>query len=90
MMTKGKAKMKKLDLNTEIDKLKRQVIEICQDYGLDPRKDEFTIVQPYLENEVIWIDVKEIKGQRSVNISVSGPNTCFILPKKDVLLNIFE
>lgn len=82
--------MKKLDLNTEIDKLKRQVIEICQDHDLDPKKDEFTIVQPYLENEVILIEVKGIKGQRSVNIGVSGPNTCFILPQKDAMLDIFE
>ena len=74
--------------NKEAKNLIEAVEKIAIENGLDPKRDDFTIIQPYSDNQAISLSVTTDNKNR--NISVVVDSNTIILKEKKGVLNVYE
>lgn len=80
--------MDKLDMYAELNELRDHAVDIVKQAGFDPTEDEFKIIQPYDDHNVIMISAVEEDGKRTIKIDVN--DGLIILPAKAGTLDIFQ
>ena len=78
----------KLDTQQEMKNVYPTALDILADLDINPKTDEFMIVQPFDNGNVIIFEVVEEDGERTVKQKVF--DGCVVLPKKDGTLNVFN
>lgn len=78
----------KLDTQQEMKKVYPAASDTLEELGIKVKTDEFMIVQPFDDGNVIIFEVVEEDGERTVKQKVF--DACVVLPKKDGTLNVFN
>lgn len=78
----------KLDTQQEMNKVYPAASDTLEELGIKVKTDEFMIVQPFDDGNVIILEVVEEDGERIVKQRVF--DGCVVLPKKDGTLDIFN
>ena len=76
--------------NKEAKNLIETVEKIAIENGLDPKTDDFTIIQPYSDNQAISLSVTTDNESKKRNVSVVVDNGTIILEEKKGTLNVYE
>lgn len=77
----------KLDTQNEMRMLYENAKPQFEELGLDVKEDEFMIIQPYDDGNIIIFEVEEEDGVRSVKQKVFDAGV--VLPKREGTLDIF-
>ncbi|MDT2640663.1 2-hydroxyacyl-CoA dehydratase [Enterococcus dongliensis] len=78
----------KLDTQNEMSMLYESAQPQIKEVGIDVKEDEFMIIQPYDNGNVIIFEVVEEDGGRTVKQKVFDAG--IVLPKKEGTLDIFK
>ncbi|MEQ7215589.1 hypothetical protein ABQD61_06855 [Enterococcus asini] len=78
----------KLDTQQEMAAMYFVGVDTLADLEINIETDEFMIVQPFDNGNVIILEVVEEDGERIVKQRVF--DGCVVLPKKDGTLNVFN
>jgi len=76
--------------NKEAKNLIEAVEKIAIENGLDPKRDDFTVIQPYSNNQAISLSVTTDNESKKRNVSVVVDNGTIILEEKKGTLNVYE
>lgn len=79
---------KKVDANRAQSQLLADIKHLFKLKGIDPLQDEFTVIQPYADNEAIIVSVSNEGKERKLDIKIN--DLTLVLPKKEESLDIFE
>lgn len=78
---------KTLETLEELTNIHKEVKKLGEKFGFDIKNDEFTVIQPYDDNQAIVFDLSEDNG-REVRVNIS--DNVYVLPKKSGTLDVFE
>lgn len=82
--------MKKVKTIETVNETIEKTLKIIQKNGFDsPVDDDFAVVQPLADGEGIIIMPNTDEKGRKVSVTILGPNSVFIMPKKEVKLDVF-
>lgn len=76
--------------NKEAKNLIGAVEKIAIENGLDPKRDDFTVIQPYSNNQAISLSVTTDNESKKRNVSVVVDSNTIILKEKKGILNVYE
>lgn len=77
----------KLNTKEQLSQVFLNAREILEQQKVNIQEEEFTIVQPYDNGDVIILGVVEENGKRTIKQTIT--DNYFLLPKKDGVLDIF-
>lgn len=82
--------MKKVKTIEAVNETIEKALKIVKKNGFDsPVDDDFAVVQPLADGEGIIIMPNTDEKGRKVSVTILGPNSVFIMPKKEVKLDVF-
>lgn len=82
--------MKKVKTIEAVNETIEKVLKIIKKNGVDSAvDDDFAVVQPLADGEGIIIMPNTDEKGRKVSVTILGPNSVFIMPKKEVKLDVF-
>lgn len=68
--------------------LLENAIPYLNELEIDPAENEYTIIQPLDDGNGILLEVKEIEGQRVLNVLIN--DTMVLLPSIEGTLDVFD
>ena len=74
-------------VNDEMNDLITTALPVLEELEIDPKEDEYTIIQPYGDGNAIIIRVVDDEDGRTIKAEVS--DTVVVLPAKDGVLDVF-
>lgn len=82
--------MKKVKTIEAVNETIKKALKIIKKNGVDSAvDDDFAVVQPLADGEGIIIMPNTDEKGRKVSVTILGPNSVFIMPKKEVKLDVF-
>lgn len=82
--------MKKVKTIEAVNETIEKALKIIKKNGVDSTvDDDFAVVQPLADGEGIIIMPNTDEKGRKVSVTILGPNSVFIMPKKEVKLDVF-
>lgn len=82
--------MKKVKTIEAVNETIEKALKILKKNGIDSAvDDDFAVVQPLADGEGIIIMPNTDEKGRKVSVTILGPNSVFIMPKKEVKLDVF-
>ena len=82
--------MKKVKTIEAVNETIEKALKIIEKNGFDSAvDDDFAVVQPLADGEGIIIMPNTDEKGRKVSVTILGPNSVFIMPKKEVKLDVF-
>lgn len=82
--------MKKVKTIEAVNETIEKALKIIKKNGVDSAvDDDFAVVQPLADGEGIIIMPNTDEKGRKVSVTILGPNSVFIMPKKEVKLDVF-
>lgn len=82
--------MKKVETIEAVNETIEKALKIIKKNGVDSAvDDDFAVVQPLADGEGIIIMPNTDEKGRKVSVTILGPNSVFIMPKKEVKLDVF-
>lgn len=82
--------MKKVKTIEAVNETIEKTLKIIEKNGFDSAvDDDFVVVQPLADGEGIIIMPNTDEKGRKVSVTILGPNSVFIMPKKEVKLDVF-
>ena len=82
--------MKKVKTIEAVNETIEKALKIIKKNGFDSAvDDDFAVVQPLADGEGIIIMPNTDEKGRKVSVTILGPNSVFIMPKKEVKLDVF-
>lgn len=82
--------MKKVKTIEAVNETIEKALKIIEKNGFDSAvDDDFVVVQPLADGEGIIIMPNTDEKGREVNVTILGPDSVFIMPKKEVKLDVF-
>lgn len=82
--------MKKVKTIEAVNETIEKALKIIEKNGFDSAvDDDFVVVQPLADGEGIIIMPNTDEKGRKVSVTILGPNSVFIMPKKEVKLDVF-
>lgn len=82
--------MKKVKTIEAVNETVEKALKIIENNGFDSAvDDDFAVVQPLADGEGIIIMPNTDEKGRKVSVTILGPNSVFIMPKKEVKLDVF-
>lgn len=82
--------MKKVKTIEAVNETIEKALKIIKKNGIDSAvDDDFAVVQPLADGEGIIIMPNTDEKGRKVSVTILGPNSVFIMPKKEVKLDVF-
>ena len=82
--------MKKVKTIEAVNETIEKTLKIIKKNGVDSAvDDDFAVVQPLADGEGIIIMPNTDEKGRKVSVTILGPNSVFIMPKKEVKLDVF-
>lgn len=82
--------MKKVKTIEAVNETIEKALKIVKKNEFDSAvDDDFAVVQPLADGEGIIIMPNTDEKGRKVSVTILGPNSVFIMPKKEVKLDVF-
>lgn len=82
--------MKKVKTIEAVNETIEKALKIIKKNGVDSAvDDDFAVVQPLADGEGIIIMPNTDEKGRKVSVTILGPDSVFIMPKKEVKLDVF-
>lgn len=82
--------MKKVKTIEAVNETVEKALKIIKKNEFDSAvDDDFAVVQPLADGEGIIIMPNTDEKGRKVSVTILGPNSVFIMPKKEVKLDVF-
>lgn len=82
--------MKKVKTIEAVNETVEKALKIIENNEFDSAvDDDFAVVQPLADGEGIIIMPNTDEKGRKVSVTILGPNSVFIMPKKEVKLDVF-
>lgn len=82
--------MKKVKTIEAVNETIEKALKIIKKNGVDSAvDDDFAVVQPLADGEGIIIMPNTDENGRKVSVTILGPDSVFIMPKKEVKLDVF-
>lgn len=82
--------MKKVKTIEAVNETIEKALKIIKKNEFDSAvDDDFAVVQPLADGEGIIIMPNTDEKGRKVSVTILGPNSVFIMPKKEVKLDVF-
>lgn len=82
--------MKKVKTIEAVNETIEKALKIIKKNGVDSAvDDDFAVVQPLADGEGIIVMPNTDEKGRKVSVTILGPNSVFIMPKKEVKLDVF-
>lgn len=80
----------KLETNEEIGRLNKLFLETAKQNGLNIKEDEWKVVRPYKNGQVITISVSNDDNSESRTMKVDVNDSTFVLDTIDGELDVFN
>lgn len=80
----------KLETNEEVSRLSKLFVEKAKQNGLNVKEDEWKVVQPYKNGQVITISVSDDDNSEGRTMKVDVNDSTFVLNAIDEELDVFN